>query len=225
MVAKTATKKSVKKGAGEKKPATGIEKLTKRIMERAEEETKKIIKEGEKESAEIIKKANEKADAIEKVILDEGRAKANIEKKKIVADATVRGRKMRLEIREDAIKEVLESAQNRLIEIAEGKKYAKVLEDLVVGSCYDIGGGKAELFVREKDKKLVEKMLSKIVGRVKKEHGLDVKLEISKTPIDSPGVLVRAQGGMVEIDNTFSTRLERMRPSLRASIAKMLFSG
>ena len=56
MVAGTGTKKTAKgKTAAEKADETGIERLTKRIMERAKEESNRVISDGEKERAEALK--------------------------------------------------------------------------------------------------------------------------------------------------------------------------
>lgn len=197
-----------------------VEKIIKRIEENSKRNAGAIIKEAEEKVSEIIKTAEEDSREVEDNIIQAASKEAELEKQRTIANAKLRARKMKLDAKEEAIKEAFRKAEKMLDKISNDSEYPQILENLIKESSLSIGSGDLEILLREEDRRLVK--LDKIAEKVGKETN-KLRLSISPDGIKSLGVVVRTKDGKVEVDNTFGTRLDRMRAALRSKVAKVLF--
>ncbi len=201
-----------------------VDKIIAKILEDAKAQGSEITARAQEEAARIIQEAREKAKLIEEAALKDAARDAEQEKRRIMADATIKARKLKLAAREEVISEAFRRAEEELNNIAGSGKYPEILEKLAVQACVEIGGGELEILVREEDRDMIQKSLPKIEEAAKKA-GISARLSVAKDAINSPGIVMRTKDSKVEVSNTFESRYERMRPSLRLEAAKILFPG
>lgn len=201
-----------------------VNKIISKILEDARAQGGEIIARGKEEADRIIEDARQKAKRIEELALRDAGREAEQEKRRIMADATIKARKLKLAAREEVISEAFKRAEEELQKIAKSPSYAEILVKLAAQACTEIGGGKLEILVREEDKNLAQKSLSRIEDPLNKS-GLSAELSVASASIGSPGAVVRTKDGKVEVANTFASRYERMRSSLRLEAAKILFGA
>jgi V/A-type H+-transporting ATPase subunit E len=179
------------------------------ILKAAEEEARKIKEEGDQQILEIIGSEL-------RAIRDRVLGRANVE-----------GKRLLVEVREQAISQGFDEAEKRLIHIAAGEDesidYWNILKKLIVEACSWIGGREFLVSANERDTKLfkrraraqeVKELLNKTLG--------DIDLVVEE-PIEClGGAIVRNREGTKIFYNTLEGRLLRVRRRIEAEIAKVL---
>lgn len=196
-----------------------IDKITEKIAAGSKKEVDAIIKEAKSKADEVISEAEKKAEALKAEIVASGERDAERERQRIVANAKLQSRKLRLEAKEDVIKEAFKMAEDKLKEIGSGEQYSSVLAALIK-EAQAVVGGDIELIARKDDLKvLTPEYIKKLSADTK------ARIEISPSTIDTiGGVIVKAKDGKVEVNNTIEMRMERMRGELRPKVAEVLFA-
>jgi V/A-type H+-transporting ATPase subunit E len=200
-----------------------VEKITSKILEEAKAKGAEIINQGKRDAEAIVEEAKVRSKAAEDRILKEGARDAEQRKKRLVADATIKARKKKLDAREDIINEAFRRAEINLANIANSSKYPSILENLALEACLGVGDGDIEIITRKEDAKILEEKFPKL-EKALKEKGINVRLSLSKESTNELGVIARSGDGRVEVSNTLESRLERIKPSLRLEVAKILLS-
>ena len=124
-----------------------------------------------------------------------------------------------LKVKEELIKEVYDETLNRLREYVLTEDYVNCLLRLISEASGRIPSGELEIRLNERD-----------YSRITEKHLLDLSKNIGVKLIKSEkrircigGVVVASPDGKIVIDNTFENRLNSLKGSLRAKIAKILF--
>ncbi|MEE8167555.1 MAG: V-type ATP synthase subunit E family protein [Candidatus Hydrothermarchaeales archaeon] len=199
-----------------------LQKITSRILAEAKEKEDAIVSQGTEEAKNIESEARARAKTVKEGIIKEAERKAEQERRRIIAEATINARKKTLNAREEIINRAFHIAEGELQKLVASPDYGDVLVKLIVEACIEIDGGEIAVLVREEDKTIVEKRLDNI-SKTLKGKGVDAKLSIADARINGPGAVVRTMKGGVEVSNLLETRLERMKPSLRLNAANILF--
>ncbi len=199
-----------------------LKKITSKILEEARAKANEIVTQGKRDGKSIEEEAFVRSRAAEERITKDAERHAEQEKKKLIADATIRARKKKLDAREEVINEAFQKAEKNLLEVANSPKYQTILEGLIKEACAEMGSGDVELLVRQEDAKSVEMVLPGIVKALGGK-GINVKLSLSKETINGVGVIARSRERRIEVSNTLNSRLERTKPVLRVEVAKILF--
>lgn len=199
-----------------------LKRITSKILDEARAKGNEIINQGKRDAKSIEEEAFVRSKAAEDRIVRDAERHAEQEKKKIIADATIRARKRKLDAREEVIDKGFQRAQKTLQEAANSQKYSSILNGLIREACAEMGGGDIEVLARKEDAKTVEKILPGL-EKVLKEGKINVQLSLSNETINELGVIVRSRNGKVEVSNTLNSRLERLKPTLRVEVAKILF--
>ena len=202
-------------------------RLIERIMERrntllatAEMEAENTLKAAEEE----VRKITEERDQQILGVMD---SEMRAIRDRILGRANVEGKKMLVEVREQAISRGFDEAEKRLIRIAAGEDesvdYWGLLNRLIVEACSQIGGGEFLVSANERDTKLlksrarareVKELLNKTLG--------DVDLVVEE-PIEClGGIVVRNREGTKIFYNTLEGRLLSVRRRIEAEIAEVL---
>lgn len=195
-----------------------IDKITEKIAAGSKEEVDGIKKEAKSQAKEITSEAEKKAEELKAEIVDIGKRDAEREKQRIVANAKLQARKLRLDAKEDVIKEAFKAAEDNLKKISSGKEYSSVLASLIK-EAHAVVRGDVEVIVRGDDSKvLTSEYIQKLSADTKS------RIELSSATIDTiGGAIVKAKDGKTEVNNTIEMRMERMRGDIRPKVAKALF--
>jgi V/A-type H+-transporting ATPase subunit E len=198
-----------------------VEKIIQRIEEDSRAEVEGILREARDKAEKIKAEAEKKAKGIEDEIIGKGKREAEQEKQRIIANARLRARKMKLDAKEEVIRAALEEAEKKLKKVSTSKDYPKVLENLIEEAAISIGEKEVKIFVRKEDARI---LTADLLEKLSKEAKCKISLS-SQTINTCGGVIARTNDGRVEVDNTLETRMERMREDLRSQVAEVLLLG
>lgn len=203
----------------------GLERITQSIEEETKEEKEKIYKEAEEEAESVKSASREKAQLESKEIVQEGEKEADAVRRRILSSARMESRRRKLEARNDVIEEVFTKAMKKLKDLRENQKEcSKIMEGLIRNGGIVVNGGDLEVLVLKGDDLLSEKRIEKLSDDISEETGEDTSLKLlNELDNASGGVIVQKSDGGMRCDNTFEARLERMKDSLRAKVAEILF--
>jgi len=203
-------------------------RLIERIVERrntllanAETEVENILKAAEEEVRKITEEGDQQ---ILGVIGSELRAIRD----RILGRANVEGKKMLVEVREQAISRGFDEAEKRLIGIAAGEDdsvdYWDILKRLIVEACSSIGGGEFLVSANERDTKLLKSRARarEVKELLNKTLGGDIDLVVEAPTECLGGVIVRNREGTKIFYNTLKGRLLGVRRRIEAEIAEVL---
>jgi V/A-type H+-transporting ATPase subunit E len=148
-----------------------------------------------------------------------GERDAEREKQRIVANAKLQARKLKLDAKEDVIKEAFKTAEDKLKEIGSTAQYSSVLAALIK-EAHTVVRGDIEVIARKDDSKVLTTGYLKKLSADTKSH-----IELASSSIDTiGGVIVKAKDGKTEVNNTVEMRMERMRGDIRPEVASALFA-
>ena len=153
------------------------------------------------------------ADA-EKIVKDKDRD-AEIFHRQIVGDSSNKARSSYMKLMDEHTDKVFTTALERLSSIKHGNSLLKVL----ISECIDaLEGVPMTLYCNKSDFVLVKKISSEF-SKTKK-----LKIKVSSKYIDTAGgIRAIVEDGFIRFDNTFESRIERLKPELRRRIS-ILFS-
>lgn len=194
-------------------------RIIEKIEEDAEKEAKAVLEEARGKADEIIKEALAKARGEEEEIIQKGRKEAELVKQRIIADAKLKSRKQKLDVKEAAIEAAFSEAEKELQKLT--SRYPPILMGVIKEAAALIGSEDIEILSSKADRKILNQNSLKTRS---KELGVNILLA-PQTVETCGGAIVRTRDGKIEVDNTFETRMSRMRDGLRSEVAKILFQG
>jgi len=200
---------------------TSAVNIIEKIGEDTEKEVKAVLEEAEGKVDEIIKEAQSKAKKEEEEILHRGAREAELAKQRIIADAKLKARKQKLDVKEAAIQAAFGEAEKELQKLGSTAKYPPILEKIIKEAVNSIGSEDMEIMASKADRKI---LTQDFLNSLSKESGANIALS-PQTIETYGGVIVKAKNEKIEVDNTFETRMARMRDDLRTKVAKILFQG
>ena len=156
-------------------------------------ETNDIIKSIRDETENRIKKRVEK-------IKRDGEKEADLTYRRIIADANIRAKEMLENEKNELVERVFEEARKRILN-ASDKEKANILKKL-------IDNGKSSI---KNPKILVDRKYSSLV-----KGGIS-------SDIGDFGVILQSEDGVVTVDNTLNSVIERLKVKLKPKIASILF--
>ncbi len=205
----------------------GADKIVQEIVRVADVQVTEILQEARIDAEAIRRDAEKKAESEKQAILVKGQQLAERERQRVLADAKIRVKREIFDVKEDLIKEAFGEAEKRLTRLADTPEYSDILGKLIVESGAVVGGGSLEVLAREQDKSLLPKdTLTGLSKKISKTAKKKTTLSLSeKTIATIGGVVVRSKDGTIEADNTFESRISRLRSELRFKVAEILFEG
>jgi|GEM_PF-131724 len=198
----------------------GLEKITSKIIGDANLKAQQIIKEAEDEAEAKRKKARERGERVKHSLIEEAKKQVEQERRRKIADATIKARTLKLETMEKLIARAFEDAEKKLSSMDE-KNYVEILEKMIADSCAELGADEIKVMLNEGDAKKVNK--DRIEKEAEKTAGKKIKIEFEPKKDSFRGVVVKAADGSVYINSTFENRLALLRQSARVEVAKALF--
>jgi len=201
-----------------------------KLIERIVERRKALLASAETKAEKILKAAEEEA----RRIMEEGDhqilaiigSELNAIRDRVLGRASVEGKKMLVEIRDQAISGTIDEAEKRLIRIAAGENesinYWDLLKKLIIEACSGIGGREFLVSANERDTRRLEDGSDEVKELLNKTLGGDIDLVV-ETPTEClGGVVVRNREGTKIFHNTLEGKLLKVRRRIEAEIAEVL---
>jgi vacuolar-type H+-ATPase subunit E/Vma4 len=167
------------------------------------------------------RKAEAEAAKVRKDILDKATQKAVAMTSKEVAGAHIEAKRMLLRAREHAIAGVFDTMRGALDLVHQDTpRYRSALVNLAAEAVRAIQDNQVTVVLGKEDEALAGADLAdEISRRLAPEGQVGVSVEIVVDPlVVGGGCVARSKDSRVIFDNTFSRRLARLKPSLRATI-------
>jgi len=197
----------------------GLKSIAKEILESAEKEAEALILRAEAQAEKILEEARKEAERRYNSIIRESRERMKAEEMQLNSIFELEAKNKLLKVKEELIKEVYDETLNRLREYVLTEDYVNCLLRLISEASGRIPSGELEIRLNERD-----------YSRITEKHLLGLSKNIGVKLIKSEkrircigGVVVASPDGKIVIDNTFENRLNSLKGSLRAKIAKILF--
>jgi len=200
-----------------------VEALRSKIFEQAQEQAAATRERAQRVAERDMVYARQEAEEIISQQRMKVRPISDIEKRKTIAAAEMEARRRLLEKKEKLVSRIFAEAENSLEKMRGSDDYMGMISELIEGSVTSINGDAIVEF-GEKDKDIfTSKVTSSIGSRVAGSLGKDVDLQFRCTGENiSAGVIVRSKDGKIVIDNSFSSRLKRLKEELRGKVSEML---
>lgn len=133
----------------------------------------------------------------------------------VVYSASLKAKNSVIEAEKDVVDSAFNAAEKKLHEISKEESYPKILEVLIDG-CLEYLKGDVVIQTRPQDRELIEKIMA--------SKGINFKF--SDTPLEaSGGLIAQSPNGDIVVYNTFESRMDRARESLKLEISKTLFES
>ncbi len=199
------------------------EGIVEKIISDGESQAKRVVDNARRSERSEKRKAESEANTIRKDIVGKAEAKAGTLKSKLIATGHIEAKRMVLRAREEAISKVFETIEQELHKIRENPaEYRKALTNLAVEAISAVVESEVTLKMGEEDKHLADdNLLEEIRQRACERAGRELSITLEIDPALTGGGCVAVSGqGRVNFDNSFSRRLERMKPALRSVIVR-----
>ena len=199
-----------------------IDKIKVEIDNQADIELEKIKAETE-EKLKIIHEATDKEVAkIKQHIEESSRSQNENQAKRELGQSRLHAKMTFLAEKESGITAVFEEGKKKIVTLVQSSEYGTILGNLIVSAGITLGGGNLTLTVAKADASKVN--VSDLAQRVSSKTGNQTSITIDSTELKSKlgGAIVKKPDHWV--DNTFEAIIERRTESIRAEIAKILFS-
>lgn len=198
--------------------SSGLSSIAKEILEDAQKEAEATLLKANARGKTILHEAKTEAERRYKLLLKTSEEDIETKRVAIISSLEVEARNTLLKTREDMVEEVFKGTKQRLRSYATSKEYLGCLFELISEASKRIGSAKLMVKLNKRDHLLSERQLQSFSKK------LGVELVKSDEVIDADGgVIVSSLDGRVIVNNTFESRLEMLKPILRANVANMLF--
>lgn len=197
----------------------GISAIANEVVGDVQKEAEAVILAAEKEAKETLKVAKEQADQNYREIINQVKAKAEAEKRKIASVTEVEIRNRLLQTKEDLVDVAFEKALVKLKEFVKTEEYHDYLLKLIVDVAKKIGQKDLVVQVNARDS---EWLTEDVLKRLSKKMHFELRLS-EKTEDYVGGCIIQTADGKIIYDNTIDNRLQELKPTLRVEVAKILF--
>jgi V/A-type H+-transporting ATPase subunit E len=186
----------------------------KKVSDEFESEVLADLQEGRGQALALVESV--RRDALEAIakILQSGTKQSESLKRQVVGAAELEVRNAQLKVMEEAVNEVFGEAIHSIPKTSPARYEKSIIRLIKEG--VDVIGPRASVTCSAGDRKAV----ASAVRRLSKGQ---VKLAMDPKSLNViGGVVLTTTDGSIRFDNTFETRLERMKPVLRKEVAALL---
>eukprot|EP00667_Euglena_gracilis_P020086 EG_transcript_21665 len=133
-----------------------------------------------------------------------------------------------LKERDALMKQMMELARNKLVQLTKSPQYAEVLVNLIAQGVVEMKtyNKPAQILALARDKAAIQASLPAAAAKIKAAVGKDVQLSISSgslPEVDIGGVVIVSEDGKIKVINTFKSREESICLDLLPRFRKLLF--
>ena len=188
----------------------GIESLTSSLISEAEKEAKEIIESAESHVAGMLSDEKSKCSKFLKDAEEDAKKRISEYQQERVAWAQLEKKRIMAEAKEDAIKSALDEIYKSLAKLRGTAKYKAFLKSAVSSAVQDLKGKKLIVHVLKGDKKLLPRM----------NAGVKVVTDLDAVG----GVIVETADNRMRVNYTLESVFESRSEELRKKISARLFS-
>jgi vacuolar-type H+-ATPase subunit E/Vma4 len=181
-----------------------MEKLIRKIEEEGKKSVSEIDSETKKLVNEILSEAEEKASKEKEKILLKGKRRAELEFKRIVSAANIEANRKRVQAVDSLATEVYNAALKSFSELRKNKNYLSILKEMLSEA--------AETF---SEKEIVLRAAKQDAPKLKSFKAKGKKIRVVSDNGILAGAVLESNDGLVKVDCTFETLLERKWPELK----------
>ena len=197
----------------------GLSAIAEAVLSDVQKEAETIIISAENQAKQTLKVAREQASKNYSSIMEQAKATAEGEKRKIasVTDVEIRNRLLR---KKEALVDIaFEKALIRLKDFVTKEEYQSYLLQLIQGVAKNIGQKNLVIQVNSKDKAW---LTQDILNSACKKLRCELKL-LDQTGDYIGGFKMQTADGKIMFDSTIDNTLKELKPVLRVEIAKIMF--
>ncbi len=201
--------------------------LAEEILADARRQARRNLDRARRTADRIVKSAESQVEEVKRTASQEAKQKLERQTKTVTADIPHQEQVRTLKVKGEVLGQLFSQA----LETLKARKDEDVLADLVRLSSDAICLIQAERFVLElapaEAQSVGDRLVEETAAEVKKTTGRSVTVRAAESPaVSDGGVVVRSdepRGAAQMIDNSFVTRMRRIRPTLRGTLAEMIF--
>ena len=198
--------------------SSALEQTINKVISQAEVDFITQIDSSHQESLKNLEASRTKLEAEYKRILESARKQADNLKRQIVGSSRLAARNKQLVLIERAVNDTFEKAKTLLASSNKENSYRILMTKILKDSVKMIDSEELIVECNNNDIKLIEKAIADSFNENNK-----LKIKISDHPINAiGGIRVKSADESMTFDNTLDSRIERLKPLIRKSIAQML---
>ena len=198
--------------------SSALERTINKVISQAEADFITEIDSSYQESLRNLEASRTKLEAEYNRILESARKQADNLKRQIVGSSRLSVRNKQLILIERAVNDTFEKAKTLLASSNKENSYRILMTKILKDSVKMIDSEELIIECNKNDIKLVENAIADGFNENNK-----LKIKISDHPINAiGGIRVKSADGSMTFDNTLDSRIERLKPLIRKSIAQML---
>lgn len=197
----------------------GLAGIASEVLGDVQKEAEAIIIDAENQAKETLQTAKQQADQSYQGIINQAKAQAEAERKKIVSLTEVEIRNRLLQTKEELVDAAFDRAVEKLNAFVKTAQYQDYLLKLVEEAAKKIGVKNLVIYVNAKDRAWLGQGS---LDSLSKKLRLEMKLS-DQTEDFIGGCRIQTADGKILFDSTIDNRLQELKPNLRAQVAKILF--
>jgi len=194
-----------------------IDRLAEAVLAEARADAEQIRSGAQVKGEAVRQEARARANAEARDILQRATQEADRIRRQTLASAELKARLLGLEHREKLLDGVFEAAHIQLGSVSQWKDYDQVALQLAREAVTHLGAHEARI---RADSVTRQHLAEPALGALSRELG--VQLTLDGNLEHGLGVVVETTDGRMHYDNTFETRLARLRGSLRSAVHHIL---
>ena len=196
-------------------PDSALERTIDKILSQTESNILSSLNEALTESQQKLEDSSKNLEQEYDQIINDGKKEADKIEKQIMGSADLEARNKHLTTIEESIDKVFKKALDEIANADRSGDYSNLIKSLLDESTKILGTTEIVVFTNNKDKEIVQSMLSQYPGS-----------ELSSETIEClGGVKVKSKDGSMTFDNTVDARIERLKPLIRKDIANQFGVG
>jgi V/A-type H+-transporting ATPase subunit E len=195
-----------------------LERTINKVISQAEADFITQIDSSFQESLKNLAASRTKLEAEYNRILEGARKQGDNLKRQIVGSSRLSARNRQLVLIERAVNDTFEKAKTILASSKKENSYRLLMRKILKDSVTMIDSDQVIVECNKNDIELVEKAISDSFKDNNK-----IKIKMSDHPLNAlGGIRLTSADGSMSFDNTLDSRIERLKPLIRKSIAQML---
>ncbi|MDQ3984523.1 MAG: V-type ATP synthase subunit E family protein [Thermoproteota archaeon] len=198
--------------------SSALERTINKVISQAEADFITQIDSSFQESLKNLAASRTKLEAEYNRILEGARKQGDNLKRQIVGSSRLSARNRQLVLIERAVNDTFEKAKTILASSNKENSYRLLMRKILKDSITMIDSDQVIVECNKNDIELVEKAISDSFKDNNK-----IKIKMSDHPLNAiGGIRLTSADGSMTFDNTLDSRIERLKPLIRKSIAQML---
>lgn len=198
--------------------SSALERTINKVISQAEADFITQIDSSFQESLKNLAASRTKLEAEYNRILEGARKQGDNLKRQIVGSSRLSARNRQLVLIESAVNDTFEKAKTILASSKKENSYRLLMRKILKDSVMMIDSDQVIVECNKNDIELVEKAISDSFKDNNK-----IKIKMSDHPLNAiGGIRLTSADGSMSFDNTLDSRIERLKPLIRKSIAQML---